>query len=188
VKAFASNAAKLGEQEALAMSDYVRVHCRHCEQTFLTKAGNTGKCDLCGKDDGLVAAIPEVREVDRRSCKDLCEGPPLKLKRPLLFVVSVIWMGGHTINLTIAGIFFLGYGFFLTFSKNKLESLGPYLVFVGLFALAAGVFVGYRVYYRWKGMVGQESRKLHDEPPARLPDVEPAEKSESIRTIHSDPI
>ena len=48
------------------MSDFQRVHCRLCRQTFLTTAGwETGlqRCDACGRTGGLVkAGIAEEEE------------------------------------------------------------------------------------------------------------------------------
>jgi hypothetical protein len=36
------------------MPDLIRVHCRHCQQTFFTLADKLEQCDLCRKTGGLV--------------------------------------------------------------------------------------------------------------------------------------
>src|SRR5437868_1346458 len=36
------------------MDELIRVHCRHCGQTYLTPDASLGQCDLCRKPGGLV--------------------------------------------------------------------------------------------------------------------------------------
>jgi hypothetical protein len=38
------------------MGELIRVHCRHCRQTYLSKASELEKCDLCRKTGGMERA------------------------------------------------------------------------------------------------------------------------------------
>jgi len=61
------------------MGDFIRVHCRHCDQTYLTTVTNPsegelpGQCDLCRKPGGLVSYGAPAREEQRLQMR---ETPP----------------------------------------------------------------------------------------------------------------
>jgi hypothetical protein len=46
------------------MSEWTRVYCRQCENYFLTNTPGSPKCDLCGKEGGVVSA--EVADAERQ--------------------------------------------------------------------------------------------------------------------------
>src|SRR5262245_48743470 len=39
----------------IPMSDLIRVHCLHCQQTYFTTDAGVQKCDLCRTEGGLVS-------------------------------------------------------------------------------------------------------------------------------------
>jgi hypothetical protein len=43
------------------MSDLVRIHCRHCGQTYFTTDAARRQCDLCGQTGGLVSPEEALR-------------------------------------------------------------------------------------------------------------------------------
>jgi hypothetical protein len=54
------------------MGDFIRVHCRHCDQTYLTVAENSAEggvpiqCDLCRQSGGVVGGDTAQREAERQ--------------------------------------------------------------------------------------------------------------------------
>jgi hypothetical protein len=44
------------------MAELIRMHCRHCGQTYLTTTPDLQQCDLCHKVGGLVRAEAEFNE------------------------------------------------------------------------------------------------------------------------------
>jgi len=43
------------------MSELFRVHCPHCDQTYLTTVADLQQCDLCWKPMGVGGSDPKLK-------------------------------------------------------------------------------------------------------------------------------
>jgi hypothetical protein len=44
------------------MPELIQVHCRHCQQTYLTTSADLLQCDLCGKPGGLMSPEEAIED------------------------------------------------------------------------------------------------------------------------------
>ena len=125
------------------MSDMVRVHCRHCGQTYVTTAETT-KCDACGKEGGFVD--PDVVFAER--AREGAERAEKEEERAFAIrqhskAITRFYQKKLCFILPVAGVLLLWAAFK---GSNMLLALGG-LVLLGL-GIAGWVFLQ-RLYRRW---------------------------------------